>query len=393
MLYITIFLVIFVFYYVTYGTGYERSPIVLALPLLVLCLVVGFSDMLGGYDRYIYAAVFDQAADQVSRGLPVFTDDITLYFGYKSEMAYVVWNAIIAHVTENRYIFILLTTIFMYVLIYKSIHDYIEDNYLFAVMVFMGIWFFFSFTYLRQAMATCVTWFSMRYVIRRKPIPFFICAFIAYEFHNSAIVFAPIYFIPLRKLQPKTVIWIMVILFIIGATGITSGLYSLYGNISDDERNKGYNQDDTGGRIAYLMEVAVFLYFLFRRYEDITTKKDIAFLNSALCFCGMLLFFFRSSNAGRQSWYFAMGFIYLFTKLATHEKEIDNYNLLLLSVIFGLYLRIVIVWGPLVSPYKTFFTNGYRQEDTVIEMFEYDWKYEDDKMYRKPIRLVWNDWK
>lgn len=393
MLYIAIFLVVFVFYIVTYGTDYARNPLALGIPLLVLCLVVGFGDMLGGYDRYIYAEVFDQAADQVAHNNPVFTDDITLYSGYKSEMAYVIWNAIIAHITANRYIFILFSTIFMYVLIYRSIRDYIEDNYLFAVMVFMGIWFFFTFTYIRQVMATCVAWYGMRYVVKRKPVPFFICAFIAYEFHNSAIVFAPIYFLPIRKWEFRSVLIVMAILFIIGATGITSSLYSLYGDVSSDDRNKGYNFDDTGGRVAYLVEAIVFLYFLYKRYDEITSYKDVVFLNAALCFVGMLMLFFRSSNAGRQSWYFAIGFIYLFTKLATHNKTMDSYGLYLLALFFGLYLRIVIAWGGQISPYKTFFTEGYRQEDPIIEQYEYDWRYESKKMYRKPFRIVLNDWK
>lgn len=393
MLYLTIFLVIFVVYYTTLGTEYEQSRLVLALSLFVLCLVVGFGDMLGGYDRYIYAEVFDQATDRVTNDLPVFSDDITLYLGYKSEMAYVVWNAIVAHITENRYIFILLTTVFIYVLVYKSLRDYIEDNYLFAVMIFMGIWFFFTFTYLRQAMAAAVAWFSMRYVIRRKPVPFFICAFIAYKFHNSAIVFMPFYFLPIRKWEPKKVLIVMAVLFVVGATGVTSALYSLYGDTDDYGRNKGYNLDDTGGRVAYLIEVVVFLFFLFRRYDRLVTRKDVVFLNAVLCFCGMLLFFFRSSNAGRQSWYFMIGVIYVFTKLATSERSIDQYNGLLLCVIFGLYLRIVVQWGGMVSPYKTFLTNGYRKEDPIIETYEYDWRYEYDKMYRKPLRIVWGDWK
>lgn len=395
MLYISVFLAIFVFYAATYGSETAHSKGALALPLILLCLIVGFGDMLGGYDRYIYAEVFDQAANQVTKGLPVLTDKITLYKGYKSEYAYVLWNMFIAHFTENRYIFILATTVFMYVMIYESFKDYIDGNYLFAVLVFMGMWFFFSFTYIRQAMATVVAWYGLRYVERRKPIKFFICALIVYEFHNSGIVYAGLYFLPLRKWTHTQIVSVMLILFIIGATGVTSSLYSLYGGTIDDNRVHGYQDDDTGGRVAYLMEVVVFLYFLLNRYDEIdeNNKKDLAALNAALCFCGMLLFFFRSSNAGRQSWYFAMGFIYLFTKLATYQRQPDGYTHWLLVVMFVLFARIVIYWGGQISPYKTFLTNGYRKEDPIIQMYEYDWKYEENKMYRKAWRPVLNNWK
>lgn len=383
----------FAFYAITYGSKLGHNQWVLAITLGVLCLVVGCSDMLGGYDRYIYAELFDETADQITKGYTVFSNDLTLYGGYKSEFAYVIWNDIVAHVTENRYIFILLTTIFIYAFIFKSIRDYVEDNYLFAVMVFMGIWFFFSFTYIRQAMAVSVAWFSMRYVIRRKPIPFFICAIIAFLFHNSAIVFFPIYFIPIKKWDPRSIVITMAIFLFIGIMDWASSLYSVFDEVSDLNRNKGYDIDDTGGRIAYLIEVVIFLFFLLHKYDDITTDKDIVFLNSTLCFCGLLLVFFRSSNAGRLSWYFMIGLICLFTKLATHNEEIDGYNIALLGIIFALYLRIVIAWGGMINPYKTFFTEGYRSNDPIIEQYEYDWNYEAVKMYRRPLRIVWGDWR
>ena len=45
------------------GNQRNRNVIPLALFLLFLSLFVGFSDMFGGYDRYIYGEVFDSIAD------------------------------------------------------------------------------------------------------------------------------------------------------------------------------------------------------------------------------------------------------------------------------------------------------------------------------------------
>lgn len=388
MLYISVFIIVLFFYVKTYNTKYAHDPKILALIIFLLAMVVGMSDMLGGYDRYLYADLFDREADRVTVGLPSMAYDNPLYVSYESEMAYVLWNILVAHVTENRYIFILLSTLFMFLLVYKSIRDYIDDNYFFAVLAFLAIWFFFSHTYLRQAMATVVAWYGMRYAIQRKPLGFFLCAFIAYEFHNSAIVFFPFYFLPLKKWHKRKVILTLIILFVIGFTGLTSSLYTIYGGDDESSRNHAYDIDDTGGRMAYLFEIVVFMYFVFKRYDKLTTKKDFVFLNAAICFCGMLLFFFRSSNAGRQSWYFSIGFIYLFTKLYTHQRNIGKYNKWLLTIFFGLYLRIVVAWGSLLSPYKTFLTDGYRPNDYILTGYEYDWYYEQDKMYRRPFRLI-----
>ena len=395
MIYVVFFCIVMACYFNTRNTPSAHNPTSLAWIMFGLAMVVGMGDMLGGYDRYIYGELFDRNADIVEGGQPIFNNDNPLYVSYSSEFFYVYWFVLVAHVTSNRYIFILLSTFFMFTLIYYSIRDYIESNYFFAVLAFMGIWFFFSHTYLRQAMATSVAWFGMRYVVQRKPWKFFLCAFIVYKFHNSGIVYSFLYFMPIKKWTKKQVIYAMILLFLTGITGLTSSLYSLYGDMSDDDRNKGYNNDDTGGRLAYLIEVVVFLYFIFKRYNRIRSRKDIVFLNAALCFCGMLLFFFRSSNGGRQSWYFAMGIIYLLTELSNRDlqfKRVDDYTKCLLGILFALYLRIVIAWGSLLSPYKTFLTNGYRKNDTCCLVYEYDWNYERDKMYRKPFRLIWNHW-
>lgn len=391
MFYIAIFIVIFFFYYITYGSDSAHSPWALAIPMLALCLVVGMGDMLGGYDRYIYGELFDRCADDVENGIPTLIQTTGIN-SYHSELAFVYWNILVAHFSANRYIFILFSTIFMYGLIYKSMKDYIDDNYLFAVLVFMGMWFFFSFTYLRQAMAASVAWFSLRYVVNRKPVQFFICVFIAYKFHNSAIIIAPLYFIPIRKWEPSTIIIVMLVLFLVGVTGISQSLYSLYGDMNDDRNKGGYETQETGGRIAYLIEVVLFLYFLFARYDKLTTEKDFVFLNTALCFCAILLFFYRSLSAGRQCWYFVIGFIYIFTRLATRDNDMDIYNILIIVVMFLLFYRLAIGWGVQINPYKTFLTDGYRPGDLIMQKFEYDWKYEDDKMYRKPFRLILGNW-
>ena len=41
-------------------------------------------------------------------------------------------------------------------------------------------------------------------------------------------------------------------------------------------------------------------------------------------------------------------------------------------------------------PYKTFLTNGYRQGDYSHKHYEYDARYDTDKLYRKPLRIEFN---
>ena len=40
------------------------------------------------------------------------------------------------------------------------------------------------------------------------------------------------------------------------------------------------------------------------------------------------------------------------------------------------------IWGVLLYPYKSFFTNGIRKGDSIEMKYEYDHNYDYDKFYR-----------
>lgn len=378
--YILWFFLVFLIYSNNNRTN-PKSKKVLALLIASLAVFVGLADMLGGYDRYVYGDLFDSLANDIRSDYGISNSAI---MGYRSEIAYVYWNVLVAHVTQNRYMFILLTTILVYALLYKSMKDYLDD-YALGVIMFLSLFFFFTFTYLRQVMATSVVWFSYRYVIQKKPFHFFVCALIAYKLHNSAIIFMPFYFLPLKKYSKRQIICFLMICLAIGTTGSINYIYSIYSSI-DTVRAGGYELDDTGGRVAYLVEVVVFLYFILKRYELIReeNRQDVVFMNAAICFCAILLVFFRNSNAGRQSWFFMIGVISILCRMLTTNAS-QAYFRNLMIVLFLLYMRIVIGWGHLLSPYKTFLTDGSRAYDPTMVKFEYDWNYEQDKFYRPMI--------
>lgn len=170
MLYIILYIVISLLcisYFSSYkplGTG--KVAVIIA----TLAVIVGFSDMLGGYDRYIYGELFDRNADLIRAGGSFINPDSPI-MGYHKEIAYVFWNSFVAYITPNRYIYILFTTIFIYTLLFISFRKMFME-YPVSILLFMGLWFFFTFTYLRQAMAAGCTWLGYRYVIKRDLIRF-----------------------------------------------------------------------------------------------------------------------------------------------------------------------------------------------------------------------------
>lgn len=176
----------------------------------------------------------------------------------------------------------------------------------------------------------------------------------------------------------------MVICFIIGASGATVGLYSTYGDVANSQMRVAKYNVEGSFRIAYFLEAVFFLFFIFRSYDkiDANDRKHVVLMNMAFCFCAILLFFIRSENGGRLSWFYMIGVIATITYLLSGKKTTNDMSVTLAIVGLLLYLRLVLQWGPLISPYKTFLTNGIRENDAKEQQYEYDHNYDVDKFYR-----------
>ncbi len=385
LLYISIFVVTLISYLATYKNDEQSRRWIIGM-MVFLALFVGLADMLGGYDRYIYGVLFDSLCF-IDEPHKAFMPPLSIYEFYPKEIGYTTYNYMLTFVTSNRYIFIFITTVIIYALICRSLMRYTE-NYQFAVMVFMGLWFFFTFTYLRQVLAASIGWMAIDYVLQRKPWQFFAIVLLAFSFHNSALILAPMYFVPIKKFDISNVIVILIGCTLIGVTNIAGSLFSGYGDISGSIIRAGnYAEQASEGafRYDYIIEAMVFLTFIFLRYDDIDedNKPLVLMSNMAIIFCGVLLFFLRSENGGRLSWFYMIGIISTITYLATNRRDFTMYNLALIGLFFGLFMRILLQWGNLtiLYPYKTFLTNG-APAGWVPGVYEYDHRYDEDKFYK-----------
>ena len=388
-LYLLIFFIP-VFSYLSFNPGRNQHSSFLFLFLLGLSLFVGFSDMFGGYDRYIYGEIFDNIAD-ITTIKGDYSDSLYYYY-YSSEVGYTFLNVLISFFTENRYIFILIVTLIIYTCLFISLRKYTE-NYPLAVVLFMGLWFFFTFTYLRQVLAATIVWLSIQYVVERKFWKFLVVFLIGFSMHNSAIIFFPLYFIPLKKFSPKLIVGVMIFLLLLGLSPLPNSFFEVYESSSIVERHAEYNASGEL-RIAYILEAFFFLYLILKSYKYIPADKShVVLLNMALIFCGILLLFVRSENGGRLSWYYMIGIIATITSICTYKTNIQNkIPLFLIGLSLFLYIRIYTGWQVYLNlyPYKTFFTNGVRVGDYSWENYEYNHEYDNDKFCRKAFRFLPN---
>lgn len=386
-LYLLIFFIPVLFYYLRLRS--QSQLVFLACYLLFLALFVGMSDMFGGYDRYIYGQVFDSIADTTTEHGSYLANNVFDYF--PSEPGYTLLNIFISFFTANRYIFILVITFLIFTLLFVSLKKY-ADNYAFAVILFMGLWFYFSFTYLRQVLGATIVWLSIDYIVQRRFWKFLLVVLIAMSVHKSAIIFFPVYFIPMRKFPPREIRWLMLSVLLVGISPIPNALFMAYGDVSSVEMQRDYSASG-GFRVAYALEAFFFIYFIISRYRFVRTdRRSVVMLNVALLFCATLLFFVRSENGGRLSWYYMIGVIVTISQLATTGVNKKQVSLFMIALCLFLNVRIYNSWQVFLNlyPYKTFLTDGFRRGDYSYINYEYDEGYTNDKLYRAPFRFEIN---
>ncbi len=357
---------------------------ILAVWTILICLICGLRDMLGGYDSYIYAEVFDVTSDEIDRQIDVWkTPAIELN---SSELGYGFYNVLLAFLTANRYIFLFITTILIYISLYHHVCKLSKYPHLTFFILFC-MWYFFSFTYIRQVMAACIAWYAIPYAISRKPVPFFTIVLVAVSFHNSALLFFAVYFLAEKKFTKQQIFYFSLLSLLVGLTPIGHVLFDILGGAVNEAKADLANKNDSG-RLEYVLEAGFFLFLIYNKYDDIAkTNKSLCMLNIALLFIFTLTLFVRFSDGGRMSWYFLIGIANTTAQLSMKNKKNLPVKLITIIMMTLLYFRIIFSWGIYLSPYKTFLTNGDRINDPISERYEYDANYAKDKFYRAPLKI------
>ncbi len=383
-IYLTVLILGFVYYFVD-----RRSSIIgLFLFFFFLSFFIGVGDMIGGYDRYIYGEIFDRISDTTMKKGNL--KDFLVYIN-GSEYGYFFWEVLCSYVTQNRYVFILLGTLLMYVLYFRAFVMYMS-NYPVATIVFLGFVYYFTMTYMRETMAIGIAWQGIKYIWERKPLQYFLIVILAASFHNSAVVMIPLYFIPIKKISPQRIILILFLCLIVGISPLPEWIIARFGESTGMEaRTAKYVEDEMSGfRLDYIIESIILIGFLLKNYKLIKSKPmEITFSNIYVVFCGVLLMFLRFGQGGRFGWYYMIGIIYIFSRLSTLRKSTKWNKVFVFVLSTLLFVRITSLWAFNLTPYKTFFSNGYPSGETYIYWnWEYDYNYTKDKLYRDPW-ILW----
>lgn len=379
--YYLIFVISLVYYFIQ-SRKRVLSPTLFFSFMLITSLFIGLGDMIGGYDRYIYGEVFDSIADEM-RGERNLSQLFYLVNG--KEFGYFVWQVIVSIFTPNRYIFILMTTLTMYYLFFRVMKKYMLE-YPLSVVLFMGMMFYFSMTYLREIFGIAILWQGLKYIWERKFWKYSLLVLLSASFHTSILITLLIYFIPVKCYSKKTIILLLFISLVVGMTPLPNIILANAGSFTEKSMGgvKSYELQDQGFRIEYVLEVFFFIWLIFKSYDKIDTdKRTLTFLNMTIGLCLILLFFMRFGQGGRFAWPFYIGVFYMIPYTISKQKTSVWMTPMVIVLFSLLFVRITIAWESLNVPYKTFLTNGMPAGDgTIFDKYEYDLDYVNNKFHR-----------
>lgn len=379
--YYLIFVISLIYYFIQ-SRKRVLSPTLFFSFMLIIALFIGLGDMIGGYDRYIYGEVFDSIADEM-RGERKLSRLFYLVNG--KEYGYFVWQVIVSIFTPNRYIFILVTTLTIYYLFFRVMKEYMLE-YPLSVVLFMGMMFYFSMTYIREVFGVAILWQGVKYIWKRKFWRYVSVVLLAASFHGSILIALLMYLIPIKLFSKKMITFSLIMCLLIGMTPLPNLILANAGSLTEKSIGgvNAYELEDQGFRIEYVLEVLFFIWLIFKSYDKIDEdKRTLTFLNMTIGLCLILLFFMRFGQGGRFAWPFYIGVFYMVPYLVRKNKT----SLPLTSIVFVvftlLFIRITIAWESLNVPYKTFLTDGMPAGDgTIFDKYEYDLDYVNNKFHR-----------
>ena len=315
------------------------------LAMLPLFLMIAFRHMLIGADTYMYLQNFEHAVNTPLK---------TLMANSRMEDGYLAFVKFIAtYVTQDPNVYQVIYTAIYAVCVFVFMLD-LEDYWPEFLFFFATLGLFtFMFTGVRQCLAMCLCLVAYRYARRKNILLFALFVALAYQMHNSAILFAVVYFAARMKVK-----WYNILLYIVFAIWAAGNLDFL--NDWFDE-NLGYDVElESGTGLIFLLFLTLLTVMaVFLLYSSKRINKTTAPLLTLSFFC---LYFWilrlQTRVAERPSYYFMFfacgGFAYAVNSVEdTKQRTLVKWICLGACLVLFAY-RLATNFSPYV-PYHTFF--------------------------------------
>ena len=312
--------------------GTANRPLFLVMLIIPLLLFSGLRNKSVGVDTLTYFTRFTKISvldySQMLKVTSGFSD--TGYY-------YSAW--VFSRIINNEQVWLAFIS-FIYMLGVALVCYWESPDYSFSMLYIYCIGlFFFSMTGLRQTLAMGFVMISYLFVVKRKPILFFLVILLASQMHKSALVFLIIY--PLANLKTGWARLLVVIAFFILVLAFrnTIGAWIIEYLPEDliDERITGYMKSTTQYTASGFV-IQLFMYIFCMRYHDSVVEDlphrevlyNLAFFSLVFQAAAMSI-----AEFFRVSMYFSWTFMVLIPICMQYERDQRNYEFVRMMIVIA----------------------------------------------------------
>ena len=344
------YLIIYLFAVIAY---FKESKKFSNLFIVLMIFMVGVRDMIGGFDVYIYAELFERYIGEI-----LFTQDIL-------EKGFLIYFSILQQISTERAFMFIITAMLMIGLHYYCIIR-VSPNISVSVFIYFCKFFLYTFVYLRQGLAFGLVWLAITLLLyKRKLLWVLLLGIFAMSFHKTAIVFLPFLFLRDKKISNGLKLIIGLGVFSLVFTGLFDVIIKLLSISIDDEKLNKYSAISGGVNYLYLIEGTLLVLLTIFYKEKLESNREKTIISNGLFLFGVIEIASATNDSfARFTWYYffflIVGIPLLLNTIVQDKVKylIKIFILLYFSLVF-FRLLILLDAGDFI-PYKAFFINSPR---------------------------------
>ena len=343
---LNLLLILFWYFIFSYKNSEFKTLLFLIIVGLQLVLLGGLRDITIGTDTFVYAAEYE-------------TFQMYSFAQYsRLEYGYVFIMSLLSYLNAHfNWLLITMSAIIVF-FIFKGIHN-ISTNIFLSVYLFVSMYlYYYSFNVIRQCIAVAICFFGYKYLLNRNLIKYALCVFMAAQFHTTAYIMLPVYFIYILAKQKKLfliflVISYFVIVFINPFINFALRILPRYIGYLDS-----FYMDSFVGMRYVLVYGAVVMFGLFIALKYKIDKKFLLeFLFICLAFVLNILTVYGFAMFARLAWYFTIYSIIFIpncmSKISNKHMKVVLY-ILVFSTTFIYHFYFLSVNYHRITPYLLF---------------------------------------
>lgn len=247
------------------------------------------------------------------------------------EWLYVWINRIIYRLGGGYEWVFIITSAIVLVPTFLHIFDYSPYPIMSILLLFGTTYYFAAFNGVRQLMASAILMYSMRYIERRKPIPFAILIIIASGFHQSSLLFSFMYFAKDLKLTPFKALIIAAAIYLFAVP-----IENLITNVLRYTRYGGYVLEEEGRVFLTRLAIQIAVLLLASFYRDRSDRFRIYYASEFVAAC-CVAFGGSVGYAQRMLWTFGYSVIILLP-MAISEIRRKKDRIIVTTVMLSCYV-------------------------------------------------------